>query len=185
MKTILTVFALLCSSSAYSQEVDCGKPNPHTIYCKMLKLKPRLNKTWAMEFSNKLVRGAASNGTKPEISLAIMMQESSLENVNTFKLDEHVEKKCTETSCTKVVTQVNQVVDMSIAQINIKTAVYYSCNIEKLFFFDEDEALACHFKILKSKMKLCAHLQDESYSCYHSINEPYRSTYVGLVKRYL
>jgi len=181
MRTLLLIASLLTSTTSYA-EIDC---NIHKIYCKILKLKPKVDKTWAMEFSNKLVAGAKRSNINPSISLAILMQESSLTNVNTFKKDEHVEKKCTEKSCTKIITQVNKVVDLSIAQININTAIHYKCDIEKLFFFDEDEALECHFRVLKDKIKMCNHLGDLDWSCYHSTTEIHRIKYVDLVSRYL
>lgn len=89
------------------------------------------------------------------------------------------------TSCTKVITLHHEVADMSMVQINIRTAVAYGLDIQRLYNHDLKYAIDSHFLILKDKMKQCEHLGDQAWSCYHSKTPKYRDRYVDLVSRYM
>ena len=54
----------------------------HKIYCKILTVKPSINKKFAMELSNHLYKYTKIYKTDANISVAIAMQESSLRNIN-------------------------------------------------------------------------------------------------------
>lgn len=180
IKAVL-VSIMINASAAKAEELNCKKS---PLYCKILKFKPKIDKTWALKFSNSLHTKAKQANIDENLALAILMQETHLENVNTFTVTKTVQKHCTADKCFKTTTVVEEAFDISIAQINIKTALHYKFDLERLFLFDEDYALQCFFTVLKDKMVVCSYLGVESYSCYHSINQPYRSNYVNLVSRF-
>lgn len=179
--TLLFFFAMPVMAE---EKIDCKKDK---LYCKILKLKPKVNKKWAKEFSDKLYKHAKEYHMDPTVSLAILMQESSLENLNTFTSQTTMQKSCGEKSCTKTIVEVKKAVDLSIAQINVNTAAHYGLDLERLFSLDEDYALESHFIILRDKIKLCLTMNkvDYPWSCYHSTNDVHRLKYVDLVKRYM
>lgn len=178
----LFVIALGLISAAKLTAQDCKN---NIIFCKIIKYNPNIDKNFALSLANKLVKKAKEHGVDPNLSLAILMQESGLRNINTYKTHTTVDKFCDDKKCYKIVKEVNEAFDLSIAQININTARNYGLDIDRLFNKDLDYALDAHFIILKDKMKTCAHLGADSYSCYHSTNEPHRLLYVKLVSRYL
>jgi hypothetical protein len=137
-----------------------------------------------MAFSNKLATKAKQHGLDPNVALAILLQESMLENVNTFKTEQKMEKHCDGQNCWKITTITEKAFDISIAQININTAVNYKFDIERLFLLDQDYALDCFFVILEDKIAMCKGL-DKPWSCYHSATENYRLIYVDLVERFI
>jgi hypothetical protein len=137
-----------------------------------------------MEFSNKLVIKSKENGIDPNIALAILLQESHLEKVNTFKTSTDIVNHCDATNCYKVTTVTEKAFDISIAQINVNTAIDYGFNIERLFLFDEAYALDCFFQVLKDKIAMCKG-KDKPWACYHSVNDGPRDIYIELVSKYL
>lgn len=187
IKFILSYLIILTSVStpvfAKTEDKDCNKKNP--LYCKIIKFNKHIDHKFALELSDKIYKKSKAIGIDPNISLAILIQESGLINQNTYKEHTVMERYCENGKCYIIEKQIKEVFDMTIAQINIKTANRYGFNIERLFNMDLDYALDCHYTLLKEKMKICSYLGTESYSCYHSMNEPYRSLYVELVKRYL
>lgn len=170
------------ASLASAETLNCST---HKLYCKIVEFNPRIDRSEAMNLSNKIYAKAKLNGVNPELALAILMHETGLRNINTYKTSTKVTESCTKTMCTKTTTEVSNVFDMGIAQINIGTAVDYGFDIERLYKLDMDYALDCYFVILKSKMKMCADLGDKAWSCYHSTTENYRLIYVDLVSRHL
>jgi hypothetical protein len=182
MRNLIIAAGLSVSGVAAAADKVCSK-NP--IYCKIMQYKKTADKTWAMEFSNKLVKKAKEHRIDPNLALAILLQESMLENVNTFKTETIVENSCDERNCYKITTTTEKAFDLSIAQININTARHYKFDIERLFLLDQDYAIECFFIILEDKLKLCSYLGEQAYTCYHSANEPYRTTYHELIQRYL
>lgn len=179
MKKLIFTISLLFSTASYAE--DC-KHNP--IYCKILKFKKNADKAWAMDFSNKLVIKSKENHIDPNVALAILLQESHLENLNTFKTFTSMDKHCDGTNCFQVTTITEKAFDLSIAQINVGTALDYKFDIERLFLLDEAYALNCFFQILKDKIEMCKG-KDKPWSCYHSVNDGPRLLYVDLVSRYL
>lgn len=180
MKKLIVVLSFLFCSTSFAKE-DCSN---HPIYCKILKYKRGVDKTWAMNFSNKLVSKAKASHVDPNIALAILLQESMLENVNTFKSEQNTERHCDDKGCYKITTVIEKAFDISIAQINVNTARHYKFDVERLFLLDQDYALDCFFIVLKDKIKMCSDLR-RPWSCYHSITPNYRLVYAELVERYL
>lgn len=137
-----------------------------------------------MKVSNLIHKGAKSNGTDPLLSVAILNQENSFNEKHTWKITREVVKSCTDSACTEVITETHLVKDMTIAQINITTAKAYKLDLERLFAHDLEYAIESHFIILKSKIKQCAYLGDEAWSCYHSATPKFRMRYIEMVSRY-
>lgn len=156
-----------------------------TLECKILRLNPRLTNAEANTLAHKIKTRAKKYEIDANLALAILQQESSLQNVITYKTVLTRERFCEARKCYEILKETKEAFDMGIAQININTAVNYKLDLDKLFNKDVDYTLDSFFIILQDKMKMCYHLGKESFSCYHSINSPYRELYVELVSRYL
>jgi len=180
MKYFVIMMLLSFSASAYA--VNC---KVHKVYCKIVKLQPRIDKARAMEISNLVYHNAKKLGINPMISLAILNQENRFRDVNTYHISRDVKEVCNGKSCIKTIVEKHTVADMGIAQINIRTAVDYGFDIQRLYDHDLKYALDCHFAILKSKISMCKKLGNDAWSCYHSKTPEYRLRYIELVSRYL
>lgn len=180
LKAIVLASLMFGSVSVYS--ADC-KNNP--IYCRILKLNPHIDKSRAFWLSNEIHREAKAVGIDPMISVAILMQENAFKSENTFHVEIKTEKFCDEKGCYERTIENKKVADMGIAQINIGTAMAYKLDYERLFNLDTEYAIKCHFIILSDKMKMCAHLGKDAWTCYHSTTEHHRQRYKELVSRYL
>lgn len=139
----------------------------------------------AKNLAEKINKRAKQNNIDPNLALAILQQESALSNVITYKTVITKERFCENRRCFEIIKEVKEAFDIGIAQININTAVNYKLDLNRLFNRDVDYTLDSFFLILKDKMKMCYYLGKESFSCYHSINSPYRELYVEMVKRYM
>ena len=180
MKYFIVLMLLGFSANAYA--VNC---KTHKVYCKIVKLQPRINKAKAMKISNIIYRHATAIGVNPMVSVAILNQENRFRNVNTYQIDRKVVEECGEKMCSKTIVETHKVVDMGIAQINIRTAVDYGFDIKRLYDHDVEYALEAHFIILKSKIRMCSKLGVDAWSCYHSATPEYRLKYIKMVSRYL
>lgn len=181
---IALILTVLFGGAMYAnaETLDC---KTHKLYCKVVAFNPRIDRAFAMEISNKVYSKAKQHGVKPELAMAILMHETGLRNINTYKTNTKVSESCDTSGCTRTTTTVDKVFDMSIAQINVNTAVHYGFNLERLYKLDMDYAIDCFFIVLKDKMRMCSNLGDKSWSCYHSSTEHYRIIYVDLVSRHL
>lgn len=175
---------IIAGTATFAKAETNAECKHHPIYCKIIKYKKSADRNWAMMFSNKLVLKSKENGIDPNVALAILLQESRLENVNTFKTSTDVTKQCDGKNCFKVTTITEKAFDISIAQINVNTAVDYGFDIERLFLFDEAYALDCFFQVLKDKIALCSG-KEKPWACYHSANDGPRMIYIDLVSRFL
>lgn len=179
-KLLVLISVMLSATTAYS--ADC-KNNP--IYCKILKLNPKLDKSKAFWLSNEIYTQATAVGLDPMISIAILMQENAFRSENTYHVETTIEKYCNETGCYENIVKNKKVVDMGIAQINIGTARAYKLDYERLFNLDTEYAIRCHFLILKDKIQMCSNLGEDAWTCYHSTTEVLRDKYKTMVSRYL
>ncbi len=177
MKTLLPILFLM-PGTLYAQDCKTNK-----LYCSILKFDNTLDKDWAFKFSNTLYKKAKENNIDPNISLAILMQESSLKNINTFTSKIKIQKSCNDGKCIKTITEEKTVLDMGIAQININTANNYGFDLNRLFNLDEDYALDAHMIVLRDKINTCLKLGivDFPWSCYHSTTPYLRMKYVEAV----
>jgi len=188
MKKLLTLLffvgTLLNSNIAWGK-VDC---NQHKIYCKIMKLQPKMNKSIAMALSDKIYHKSKRYEIDPFLSLAILNTESDLKNINTFKprrKQTTIRDFCTDIGCFQTILVQNEILDMTLAQINVQTAKDYGLDVERLLIGNIDYALEAHYIILKDKIKRCARFGVEAWSCYHSATPKYRLRYIKAVRRSL
>ena len=178
MKYIILFFILFSTSAAAAAAApDCTQ---HPIYCKIVEINPSIDRGFAMELSNIIYRAAILYKIDPMISVAIAAQESGIRN--THRTGVGIPPWCmyAQNDC-GIVTSIT---DIGIFQIHVNTAKSYKLSMFRLFN-DIEYQVHSHMKILKQKLKLCAHLGDEAYSCYHSKTPKYRKAYVKLIRKYL
>jgi len=179
MKWLLSLLLVMISSTAYS--VDCKK---HKVYCKVIELRPNIDKKWAMKFSNIIYKKAVKYQLDPIRSVCIGMQESSLrlidreQNILVFK------KECNEIGmCTEEARMVKGISDVSVWMFHVDTIVAYNKD-PILLRTDLEYATDFHFSLLKKKMNLCKNLGKDAWTCYHSKTEKHRLNYKNLVNRF-
>jgi hypothetical protein len=167
MRFLLLALLAFGFSNTAEAKVDC---NRHKIYCKIKKLQPRIKYARAMQISNYIYRLARAHNIDPMVSVAILHQENRFRDVHTYEVERDVKEECHATSCVKHVTEHHEVVDLGIAQINVKTAIYHGFDIQRLYDHDTEYAIEAHMVILASKIKACTkQFGEEAWSCYHSV----------------
>lgn len=158
-------------------EIDCKL---HRIYCKIVELKPSIDREFAMELSDLLYKYSKKYETDPLVSVAIAMQESSL--VNTNRTSRAIIKMPNNTY-----DYIDVITDVGLFQFHVNTIENYDLDVNRIKK-DLDYAVYHHVKLLKQKMNLCVKLgvaYSVSWSCYHSATPKHRERYVRLVMRYL
>lgn len=176
--------SLLIISFLYKNAQAKTNCKTHKVYCKIIKLQPRIDKEYAMKVSNFIYVYAKANNVSPFISVAIINQESSFRELHTYHTTNETKSSCDTTSCHVITTKQKTVADMTLVQINIRTAIANNFDIERLFSHDLEYAIKCHFKILVKKMKMCAHL-DHAWACYHSKTPKFKDKYIKMVSRFI
>jgi len=168
------------ASGLMAQPLEC---TAHPIYCKIVELKPQANKLWAMEFSEILTQQSKKHKTDPWRSLAIAMQESSLENIHRTERVIVFKEICRSGMCYDDYDVVDGYSDLGLFQLSVDTVL--NNNIDPIKLKDNiSYAVDWHIKILKQKEKECASLGDEAWSCYHTKTPSLRKRYVKMVNRY-
>lgn len=184
---LATWIALLLAAKAPAApaQVDCVR-NP--IYCAITKLRPDIDRDLAMELSNHISKYSKAYGTDPLRTVAIAMQESTLKNIHRKQAVVTVTEECSETppshqSCVEYSKVTWGYTDIGIYQFHAATIQAYGMDALRL---RDDLAYATeqHCFLLAVKMRECAGLGQESWSCYHSATESYRTKYVRMVNRY-
>lgn len=180
MKKLLIV--LLLASPIPSLALDCAK---HPIYCNIVKLRPSINRTFAMELANYIYKYSQQFGTSAAHSVAIAMQESSL--INQDRLGAVLSKTG------KVV---HGVTDVGVFQLHIDTIDNmrqkgWDIDFDRLRS-DVEYQTYWHVRLLKEKITVCtknrislAVPEGEEWSCYHSYTPKHRTNYAALVSRHL
>ena len=176
----LTSFFLSFASVATA--TDC---NTHKIYCRIVKLQPKIDKDRAMRVSNAIYKSSQEFKIDPMISVAILFQENRFRSQHTWKTKIDVKEDCHKYTCTVITTETKDLFDIGIAQININTAHWYGFDVDRLVNYDVEYAIHAHFKILKDKIEQCDHLGKDAWSCYHSTTQKFRVKYITDVGRYL
>lgn len=187
MRKIILALCITFAGTSWASPKPKEDPvcKTNKLYCKIIKFDKNIKPSFAMELSNKVFTKAKASGIDPNVALAILMHESGLRNINTYKTATVVSEVCNNQECAKTTTTVEKAFDMSIAQINFNTAQGYGFDIPKLYKGDMDYALDCFMTVLGDKIRMCPHLGREAWSCYHSTTEQYRTIYVELVSRHL
>lgn len=173
MRSLLLLLALLIPSLSQA-DADCIK-NP--VFCNIVKLQPRINRTFALDLSNSLVKYAKMFGTNPLLSVAIAMQESSLENRNRMG------------RVLRAGRLVRGITDVGVFQIHVDTIAALRdeglpLDVARLET-DVDYQAYWHTLILSRKIRTCRAQrvklevsQGEEWSCYHSFTLERREVYV-------
>ena len=167
------LLALLAFGSSSVYAVDCDR---HKIYCKIVKLKPSINKSFAMEASNHIYAASRHYKTDPMITVAIAMQESSWRNVDRY-----------ETVLTKKGEYVRGVSDIGVTQFHVNTVKNLGLDTQRLRT-DLNYHIWEHTKLLKRKMRVCKSkglAKGREWSCYHSYSPALNKHYAKLVGRFL
>lgn len=163
-------------------EPNCQN-NP--IYCKIVKLKPAIDKDFALKLSNSIYKYSKVFGTDPTVSVAIAMQESGFENIN--RMGSLVTKKG---------DIVYGVTDVGVFQLHVHTIANLKnagqdIDVERLET-DVDYQAFWHTKILKSKIATCENEHEKlgvgegsEWSCYHSFTPAKRKIYLKDVNVHL
>lgn len=177
MKTIVLLLMVLGTVSTAYSKVDC---NRHKIYCKIVELNPSIDTELAFRLSNILYVKSKQYGTDPMISVAISAQESSLRNIN--RTVQGVPEWCAKQKSYCPTQTI--ITDVGFFQLHVGTIKNYGFNLPRLMT-DIEYQIDCHLIILKKKIKNCAFLGDEAWSCYHSTTPKHRLKYVKDVSRYI
>lgn len=148
----------------------------HPIYNKIVKLKPSINKSFAMRLSNLIHKYSRKYGQDPMLSVAIAKQESGIRSIS--------RKETVVVFKDKKPELIKGYTDICIFQIHVRTAKNYGLDMYKLHT-NLDYCVEQHFKIMKKKRKMCKKLGKDSWTCYHSTTEFFRLQYKQLVERYM
>ena len=181
-----TLFFILVMLGFFDAPIAWGKTDCsiHKVYCKIVSLRPDIDKKWAMKFSNIVSKKAKVYKLDPIRSIAIAMQESSIRVINRKQNVLVHNEECDDLGeCSTTYEVVKGYSDLSVWMFHIDTLMAYEVDPIKVQN-DLDYATDFHFRLLKAKMKRCKHLGDESWSCYHSITERHRQAYMKRVEPY-
>lgn len=172
MRFIILLFVIFASVKANGQ--DCER---HPIYCNIVDKKPKISPKYAMYMSNLIYKYSKKYKQDAKISIAIGMQETRLRQINRRQNIIIFNDDNTSWKIVKGYT------DLCMYQFHVDTIVSHNLDPIKL----KDDVEYCveqHFILLRQKRKLCKHLKEDSWVCYHSINKVPREYYKHLVKEY-
>lgn len=174
---ILNVFI----APAFASSRDCAV---HPLYCAILELRPDISTDFAMDFSNYVSKYSRQYKVDPYRVLAIAMQESAIRNIHRKQMVVLINEQCDDEGvCTEYTSLASGYTDIGIFQFHALTIQYYGMDILRLRD-DIEYATEQHCKLLAIKIKECADLGEEAWSCYHSRSPKYRVKYVTDVNRY-
>ena len=176
MKVLIMLFLL----SPFIYSINCDK---HPIYCQMKKLLPNRNASDTMALSNLFHKYARKYGQDPLLSVAIARQETGLREINRRQNIIKFFDKCDKTGCYEDYEIVRGYTDICLFQFHVDTIVHEKLNPVRLKN-DIDYCVEQHFKLLKKKRRLCKHLGEDSWTCYHSKSKKLREFYKSLVMEY-
>lgn len=176
----LLIAAFLLTGKA--EAADCNK---HKIYCRIVKLQPKVNKQWAMKLSNYIYKYSNIYKIDTDLVTAMLMQESSyIYKHRKVTGLERVETCDDKGFCTEELIEKTIYTDFGPFQFSYYTTKRYKIDPIRLEN-DLHYATKWFFKFLSGKIKTCKHLGSEAWSCYHSSTPRYREKYVIDVKRFL
>lgn len=181
----MTSLAMLVSSARAKDKhdedtlrnLDCSI---HRIYCRITELQPNIDLNFAFHLSNLIFQEARKYNKDPMISVAIAMQESSLNNINRVEWVSDDKGNI-----------IRGYSDIGIFQIHAMTAKEFNLDANRLMH-DVQYQVQSHFKILKRKVSVCSQKRERlkvepgtEWSCYHSYTPEIRKRYKKLVERYI
>lgn len=182
MKALIIIGIMFFASTAYGK-VNC---NIHKLYCAIVKLKPKINKKFAMKLSNSIYKASKKHKVDPYRAIAIMRQESSINmNARNTGSKSKSHKECDEwEKCTIVKTTTTKTTDFGLFQFHIKTMQIHDLDIKQVMTdmnFTVDFAIA----MIAGKIRMCSKLwPDTPWACYNSATNIKHQAYVKLVNKY-
>ena len=173
-KYLALLMVLLVPSLALPKELPRNQVRNNPVLQEILKLNPKVDHAFALKLSQYILKYSREFKTDPKVSVAIAMQESSLENKNregyVMADDGRV---------------VHGITDVGVFQIHVATIANLHIDFERLKT-DVDYQTYWHTKILAEKIKICRAKAEElevksgkEWGCYHSFNAVPRAEYVA------
>ena len=192
IKNLILVLFLVIASFGFNnaEAADCEK-NP--IYCHIKRVRPNMDNKKAMKISNLMYKYSRKYKNKnPILSVAIAMQETRIRRIErrqtiiVFTCRGELVKEGSKYRCLgkERAEYVEGYSDISIFQFHALTIKRLGLDPVKLKN-NLEYAVEQHFKLMKKKLKICKHLGDEAWSCYHSTTPNLRKRYKKDVERYL
>ncbi len=188
---ILILFLVLASFLiTEAKAADCEK---HPIFCHIKRVRPNMANKEAMDLSNLMYKYAHKYGNKnPILSVAIAMQETNIRRIERSQtvivftcrgelVKERNKYKCIGEETSKYVEGYS---DISLFQFHARTIRLEKLDPVKLKN-DLEYSVEQHFKLMKKKLRICKHLGEEAWTCYHSRTNLLRKRYKEDVERYL
>ena len=182
MRALILIGIMFFASTGYSK-TNC---NVHKLYCAIVKLKPKINKKFAMKLSNVIYKASKKHKVDPYRAIAIMRQESGINmnarNVGT-KAKSH--RECDEWErCVIVKTTTTETTDFGLFQFHIKTMQRHDLNIKKVMT-SMDFTVNFAIAMIARKIKMCSKLwPDTPWACYNSATNIKHQAYTELVNKY-
>lgn len=176
-KHLVVLLTLLIPSLALPKEPPKLSKNP--VLAEILKLNPRVNRSFAVVLSNYIAKYSHQFKTDPRLSVAIAMQETAFMNKNRKGVI-YVHGR-----------MIHGITDVGVFQIHIATIENLGIDVERLKR-DVEYQTYWHIKILAEKIKVCTAQRDklkvdagDEWACYHSFNKPQRDVYLTDVGAHL
>lgn len=184
MKSFLLFFVLLFT--AFIPQAEAVNCKQHSVYCHIKALRPDMDDKRAMNLSNLIYKYAKKYGTDPHVSVAIGMQESRLRNIHAQQYGLQKVTVCDEANfCHDDFREVKIYTDLGMFQFHVGSLDSYNINLKRVIRHDLDYIVEKHIKILRDKIKMCEHLKEAAWSCYHSKTPNKRKIYYQMVKPFL
>jgi len=182
--TLMLLAAFLVPHTVFcarTQKISCKK-NP--VYCHIIKLQPKANRQWAMKLSNHLVKYAKKHQLDPWRSLAIGMQESSLNKTKRYNTVIVPVITCNDKKiCHTTFKVIKAISDVGLFQLHARTVQHYKFDTNRLTH-DIEYMVKTHFIVLIDKIKQCRKLGPHAWSCYHSRTPVLRKRYIKRVNQF-
>jgi len=187
---ILVMFLIIAASFFAAEGADCEK---HPIFCHIKRVKPSMGYKEAMNMSNLIYKYARKyKNNNPILSVAITMQETRLRRIDrkqtiiVFICRGELVKEKSKYKCLgeERAVYVEGYSDISLFQFHAVTIRREGLDPVRLKN-NLEYAIEQHFKLMKKKLKICKHLGDEAWTCYHSRTPRLRKRYKEDVEKYL
>jgi len=182
VRALILIGVMFFASTGYSK-TNC---NIHKLYCAIVKLRPKINKTFAMKLSNAVYKAAKKHKVDPYRAIAIMRQESSI-NMNARNVGSKAKshKECDEWErCVIIKTITTETTDFGLFQFHIRTMQRHNLDIKRVMT-DMNFTVNFAIKMIARKIRNCSKLWPEtSWACYNSATNIKHQAYVKLVNKY-
>lgn len=173
-KYLALLMVFLVPNLAQPKELSRRPVKTNPVLQEILKLNPKVDRAFALQLSQYILKYSKQFKTDPKISVAIAMQETAFVNKNREGA-----------VMTDDGTIVHGITDVGVFQIHIATIAYLGIDSDRLKT-DVEYQTYWHTKILAEKIKICRAKAQElevvpgkEWGCYHSFNANPRAEYVA------